>query len=110
MAEQEGINTQEIYLKIKQKRERHADKINKTGERTQFQIGEKVLIKACRVSDALNKVVAKFCDVFEGPYIITARPSKATYELAYLDSKKGLRGKFNIRQLKRYHENDRYNC
>lgn len=104
LKEAEIVDAQKIHLKIKQKRERHAHKVNTKNKIVQLQLGDKVLIKAYRGSDALNKIVAKFCEMFEGPYVITAKLSPSTYELSHEDLSKGIRGNFNIRQLKRYHK------
>lgn len=61
-------DTQEVYLRIKEKRERHADKVNSQGAIVEFNRGYLVLVNACRVSDAYQKIIAKFCDIFQGPY------------------------------------------
>lgn len=92
---------EDIYLRIKEKRERHANKMNQR-ELTTFAIGDLVLVKTCPISDAMNKIIAKFCDLYEGPYRVAKQISKATYTLEYLDEKKGTRGNFNVRQLKQY--------
>lgn len=92
---------EEIYMRIKEKRERNAEKLNQRNL-TKFEIGDLVLLKTCPISVAINKIISKFCDLYEGPYRIKKQISNATYLLEYLDSSKGSRGNFNVRQLKKY--------
>lgn len=79
--------------------------MNQPTQKTEFQLGDLVMVKACRTSDALTKVIAKFCDIYEGPYQVIRKISEATYQLASVEEQK-IRGIFNIRQLKRYHSGD----
>lgn len=103
MTEEPIADTQEVYLRIKEKRERHAEKVNSQGIIVKFNRRDLVLVKACRISDAYQKIISKCCDLFEGPYKIGNQISNSTYELLYLEPNRGTRGVFNVRQLKRYH-------
>ena len=62
--------------------------------------GDLVLIKTNPISDALNRVTAKFCELFEGPYVVKGIKGDATYEMADVDKPGSIRGIFNVRQLK----------
>lgn len=97
------IDSDQIYVRIKTKRERLAEKTNNLNQLTQFKIGDLVMVRALRMSDALNKVVAKFCHIYEGPYQVVEKVSVSTYRLAHVDNPHVDRGKFNIRQLKKYY-------
>jgi hypothetical protein len=103
VTDQPIVTSQQIHLRIKQKRERQAEKLNRSRNLVEFKLGDLVMIKACRMSDAYNKIIAKFCDIYEGPYKICERVSPATYKVAYTESDKGVRGIFNVRQIKKYH-------
>lgn len=78
------VKTEDIYLRIKEKRERHAKKVNQNLRITTFNIGDLVLVRSYPVSDAFNKVISKFCDLYEGPYRISKQVSNATYTLEYI--------------------------
>lgn len=96
-------NHGDVYLKIKNKRERKAEKANAAAKITTFKEGDMVLVRTYPISDALHKIMSKFCSLYEGPYRVKERRSIATYVLEHLDNRKGLRGIFNVRQLKPYH-------
>lgn len=104
ITEQEGVSDTELHLRIKEKREKEADKINSRTKITNFEIGEKVLLKNNPKSDAINKIIEKFCDLYIGPFMIKERIGNATYILGHVDDPEKIRGRFNIRQLKKYHE------
>lgn len=59
---------EEIYLRIKEKRVRHAKKTNQNLKITTFKVGDLVLVRSYPISDAFNKIISKFCDLYEGPY------------------------------------------
>ena len=63
-----------------------------------------VLIRTNPLSDALNKITAKFCELYDGPYVVTNSKGEATYEVADVDKPGTVRGIFNVRQLKPYHQ------
>lgn len=97
-------DTQEIYLKIKTKRQKEAEKVNRRMTLTEFQLGEKVLLRNTAISDAVNKIIAKFCDLYEGPYVIVRKFGRSTYELAHNGDLNRIRGRFNVRMIKKYYE------
>ena len=99
----EGKRENNIFVKIKEKREKHAKRCNEKKKITKFAIGDKVLVRAFHQSDAASKKIDKFFELFAGPYKINRIIGEATYELVECDSRK-MRGKFNIRQIKAYHE------
>ena len=70
---------------------------------TKFAIGDKVLIRTYYQSDATMKKIDKFFELYAGPYKINRILGDATYELVDCDNNK-VRGKFNIRQIKKYYE------
>lgn len=98
----EEDQSEKIYLRIKEKRQKEADKINQRVKLTEFDVGDKVLIKTNPISDAARNIVAKFCSLFAGPFVVHRKLGKATYELAGLTGKP--RGTFNVRQMKKYYE------
>ena len=67
-----------------------------------FKEGDLVLIKTNPISDTLNRVTVKFCEPFEGPYVINGIKGDATYEMVDVDKPGSIRGIFNVRQLKPY--------
>lgn len=97
-------NSEQIFVRIKNKREKAVTKANaKVREQCNFKVGELVLVKANQQSNAVLGKVAKFSEIYEGPYIVTKIIGNATYEIAYLTGKKKTRGIFNVRLLRRYH-------
>lgn len=104
MVDGEEVDTSNIYLRIKEKRQREADKMNEKTKITTFDIGDKVLLRTNPISDALNKVVSKFCDLYSGPFCIKERVGNATYVLSPCEDPEQIRGTFNIRQLRKYYE------
>lgn len=92
-----------IYRRLKRKGERRAKKNNEGVDKVKFKEGDLVLIKTHPISDALNRVTAKFCELFEGPYVVKGIKGNATYEMAEVDKPGSIRGIFNVRQLKPYH-------
>lgn len=90
------------HLRIKKKRESQAEKNNKLNKLTSFIIGDLVLLRICPTSDALSKVITKFCTLHQGPYKVKEVRGPATYVLEDLGEENRVRGIFNVRQLKRY--------
>lgn len=86
------------------KKTKAAERINKGMKITNFKVGEKVLLKAYPISDAMNKIVSKFCDLYHAPYVIKEKVGKATYIIASPKDHEKERGKFNIHLLKKYYE------
>ena len=99
----EGKRENNIFVKIKEKREKHAKRCNESKKITKFSIGDKVLVRTYHQSDAMLKKIDKFFELFSGPYKINRIIGEATYELVECDSGK-VRGRFNIRRIKAYHE------
>ena len=63
-------NKTEIFVKIRTKREKHAKRINESNKTTKFEIGDLVLIRTYTQSDATQKHIEKFCELFSGPFKI----------------------------------------
>ncbi|XP_072384517.1 uncharacterized protein [Diabrotica undecimpunctata] len=68
-----------------------------------FQRGDKVLVRALRVSNLQNGLCAKLMPVFEGPYRVNTENKINSYELAHIKIG-NIRGIFNIHDINRYHE------
>ena len=94
----------ELYQKIKGKGEWRARKKNEESNKLKFNVGDLILIKTNPISDVLNKVTAKFCELYEGPYKVTSIKREATYEVSEINKPEAVRGVFNVRQLKSYHQ------
>ncbi|CAG9826171.1 unnamed protein product [Diabrotica balteata] len=60
-----------------------------------FQKGDKVMVRALRVSNLQSGVCAKLMPVFEGPYIVNNEDGVNSYELKHMDSEK-IRGNLNF--------------
>ena len=88
---------------MKQKREKHAKKINEASKTTKFQIGDLLLIRTYYQSDAVQRKIEKFCKLYSGPYKVWQILGESTYTLVECHDERKIRGKFNIRQLKLYH-------
>ena len=101
-----GVDHNQIFIKMKEKREKQAKLCNETKTITRFNIGEKVLIRTYHQSDAVQKRIEKFCELYCGPYKVHQILGEATYLLVDCDDDKKLRGKFNARQLKKYYESE----
>ena len=99
----EGVNVERLQLRIKERGERQAARINKSKKITEFEVGERVLIRAHHISDATQNIIGKFCAIYEGPYTIVRKIGSATYQLQDDQNNDSIRGVFNTRQLKRYH-------
>ena len=94
-----GVNQREIYRRIKEKGEKRAKKHNEEVQ-LKFNIGDKVLVKTNLLSDLSNKITAKFCELYGGPYVVKELKRGATYVLANPNNTESIRGVFNTRQLK----------
>ena len=93
----------ETFVKMKDKREKHAWKINETNRRTIFKVGDLVLIRTYCQSDAVQWTINKFCELYCGPYKIKQVLGDAMYILVDCGNEQKTRGKFNVRQLKAYY-------
>ena len=63
-----GVDHNQIFIKMKEKREKQAKLCNEIKTITKFKIGEKVLIRTYHQSDAVQKRIEKFCELYCGPY------------------------------------------
>lgn len=97
------IDLNKIQLRIREKGERQANRLNKLNKITQFEVGEWVLIRAHHASDAMQNIIAKFCALYEGPYENARKFGNSTYELVECSDKNKRRGIFNTRQVKKYY-------
>lgn len=94
----EIIDQNKMYLRIKEKVLKRAEKVNTQHRPIQYQVGDKVLVRTNPTSDLNNKIISKFCALFEGPYRIGKQLGPATYTLHDLE------GNFNTLMLKPYIE------
>ncbi|KAL7298858.1 hypothetical protein TKK_0007968 [Trichogramma kaykai] len=96
------------YDRIKNKRSRRADKANINRKKCdEFATGDKVLIKCKNISDQENKVMAKFMQIYEGPYFVKEKRSENTYILT--DTQERVKGQFHVNDLIRYRERAKTN-
>ena len=87
-----GSSNINLFVKIKEKREKYAKRINDNKKITKFAIGDKV-----HQSDAAMKKIDKVFELYAGPYKINRVFGDATYELVDCDNSNRIRGKFNVR-------------
>ena len=99
----EKVDISKIHLRVKEKANKQADRINKSNKITKFKIGDQVLVRMYKLSDATQNIISKFCALYEGPYVIIREIGNATYLLQDGTDSKVVRGVFNVRQLKPYH-------
>lgn len=78
-----------------------ATKFNTLHKTTTFNTGDKVMLRANNVSSAKTKQIAKFFDVYEGPYTIKKIIRNNTYVLIDEDTQRE-RGIFNSTLLRPY--------
>ena len=97
------VELSRLQLRIKEKGERQAARINKLNKITEFEVGDNVLIRAHKLSDATKHIIAKFCALYEGPNVISRKVGSATYQLRDGMNSAVIRGVFNIIQIKKYH-------
>lgn len=98
----EKSHERKIFLaqeNIRRKAEKRKQRADINLVHLQLKEGEEVLIKANNVSDSLNKI-AKFFEIYEGPYQVTKKIGEATYLLHAANGKE--RGRFHVSLLKRY--------
>lgn len=103
---EDGVNLNKIYLRIKEKGRRQAERLNQNHTLTEFKTGDKVLVKAYHMSDAARNIISKFCELYEGPYFIKKKLGRASYQLTLCEDQNKVRGIFNARQLKLYHSHN----
>ena len=61
-----------------------------------------MLVKALRVSNSNQNKIAKFFDIYEGPYKVKKKYGPTTYLLEDINT--GIeRGKFHVNNMKKYH-------
>lgn len=89
--------------KIRQRKNQNhgRKKKNKNEEGVTFSTGEAVLVKACKVSNAIEGTVAKFLALHEGPYIVKKKIALNTYILENATTVQE-RGQFHVTDLKRH--------
>lgn len=63
----EEVDITQVQWRIKEKGEKQAARINKLNKSTSFEVGDKVLVRALNISNATQHVIAKFCELYEGP-------------------------------------------
>ena len=96
-------DSQQIFVKMKMKRENRANKMNENIKTTKFKVGDLVLIRTYCQSDTIQRKINKFCELYSGPYKVKQILGEATYTLVKWSDEQKFREKFNIRQLKRYY-------
>ena len=90
-----------IRERIQTKGERRNARLNKDKIGLTFQVGDLVLVKACKVSNAAVGKVAKFLAIYEGPYQVKRKIARNTYILSNMKTGKE-RGQFHAVDLKPY--------
>ena len=67
---EETVDSHQIFVRIKRKRERHAKRVNEANKMTRFQVGDLVLVRTHYQSDAMQRRIEKFCELYTGPFKI----------------------------------------
>ncbi|XP_076547390.1 KRAB-A domain-containing protein 2-like [Osmia lignaria lignaria] len=68
-----------------------------------YNVGDYVLIKANPISSAADREIAKFFDLYDGPYILSQKKGVATFELRYPETGTS-RGTFHVSNLRPYRQ------
>lgn len=104
---EENRNEQILVLKtrIRRKREKLLERINKKKRGVKFQVGDWVLVKACNVSNPAMGVMAKFLALYEGPYRIKKQISTNVYIVSRFENDSE-RGQYHSDDLRKYHRRD----
>lgn len=105
---QEQTHTHETLImmarnNMRSKRKKQSSKFNNQHRITEFQLGDKVLVKALNVSNPATKTIAKFLPLYEGPYEIKRKISNTSYILKYIGKEKE-RGLFHAQDLRPYYQ------
>ena len=90
-----------VAKRIRTKGEKRAAKINEGKTCVRYKIGQNVLIKAEHQSDASKAMIAKFLELYEGPYTVTRILHEHTYEVTDTDTN-NTRGKFHTSLIRPY--------
>lgn len=106
MFNQNTTDPKRIYLRIKEKGQKRADRINRSNKLVSYDVGDMVLLKTNPSSDLSSKIIQKFCALYEGPYRIHRKVGNATYEIEDGNNTHVKRGIFNVRQLKPFVRNE----
>ena len=69
-----------------------------------FRVGDLVLLKVPKQSNAQEKKIAKFFHVYYGPYCIARVFNENAYELVNVDNPREVIGHYNRVDLKTYRE------
>ena len=78
----ECVDIEKLQLRIKERGERQAARINKLSKITTFEVEDQVLIRTThKLSDATQNIIGKFCALYEGPYTTTCKVGSATYQV-----------------------------
>ena len=81
MVDNKKADLSRIHLHIKEKGRKQADRINKSKYLTKFKVGDQVLIRTYKPSDATQNIIAKCCAHYEGPYRVIKEIGSATHLL-----------------------------
>ncbi|XP_043276052.1 uncharacterized protein [Venturia canescens] len=84
------------------RRKKHAEKVNSQHKITEFRVGDLVLVKALNVSNPATRTLAKFLPLYEGPYEVKRKINNTSYILKILESEKE-RGMFHAQNLRPYY-------
>ena len=79
-----------------------AERTNANKMHFTFKIGQKILIKDERKSDAEKNIIAKFLHVYKGPYTVKGITGENTYILVNENNEE--RGTFYVNDLREHFE------
>lgn len=104
--ERKSLSSEEKLMmareRIRKKGLKRAEAFNRAHNLYEFQEGDLVVVKANRVSKKPEKKIAKFLNVYEGPYRLAKKIGKSTFLLKHVDSEIK-RGIFNSLDFQKYY-------
>lgn len=103
-----AVISQEDWIKLAQKnmrerRGKQTSEFNSKHRQTKYAVGDRVLVKALNVSNPEKKLIAKFMQLYEGPYEVQKVVWESSYIVKNIHNDK-VRGQYHTRDIRPYYE------
>lgn len=98
----EHLKAADAKAKIERATRKRADKYNVSHRTTQFQVGEKVLVRANPVGKSLDNTAKKFFRLYDEPYTLSEKVGKNTFMVFDAQRNKTL-GKYHSSAFRKYY-------